>query len=131
MKSAANIFLIDDDKLFLFLTRKTILATKKEVNLKEFTDAHVALNYLKEIVNNNELWPDIIFLDISMPIMDGWDFLDEYMKLDTNIVNKPRIYIFSSSISPHDIDRAKSIGVVTDFIIKPLVKDKFIQILES
>lgn len=131
MKSAANIFLIDDDKLFLFLTRKTILATKKEVNLKEFTDAHVALNYLKEIVNNNELWPDIIFLDISMPIMDGWDFLDEYMKLDTNIVNKPRIYIFSSSISPHDIDRAKSIGVVTDFIVKPLVKDKFIQILES
>ncbi len=131
MKPVANIFLIDDDKLFLFLTRKTILATKKEVNLKEFTDANVALNYLKEIVNNSELQPDIIFLDISMPIMDGWDFLDEYMKLDNHIINKPRVYIFSSSISPHDSERAKSIGVVTDFIVKPLVKDKFIEILES
>jgi len=131
MKPVANIFLIDDDKLFLFLTRKTILATKKEVNLKEFSDGTVALDYLRSIVNNNELFPNIIFLDISMPIMDGWDFLDEYMKLDSHIVNKPRIYIFSSSISPHDIERAKSIGVVTDFIVKPLIKDKFIELLES
>ncbi len=131
MRPVANIFLIDDDKLFLFLTRKTILATKKQVNLKEFSDGNVALDYLRGIINDKELLPDIIFLDISMPIMDGWDFLNEYMKLDSHIVNKPRIYIFSSSISPHDIERAKSIGVVTDFIVKPLVKEKFIGILES
>jgi CheY-like chemotaxis protein len=64
-----------------------------------------------------------------MPVMDGWEFLDEYMLLDPAVRKKITLYICSSSISPHDLERAKSIGAVADFIIKPIAKEKFMEML--
>ncbi len=126
-----NVFIIDDDKLFVFLTKKTIGITKLDTRITEFGDGEAAINYLKEIAGNAELLPDIIFLDLSMPIMDGWEFLEEYGSLSPKLKKKIKLYIFSSSISPHDIEKAKNISVVTDFIIKPLLKEKFIEMVEN
>ena len=72
---------------------------------------------------------EIIFLDINMPIMDGWQFLEEYIKLNPKIGKKIVIYICSSSISPDDINKAKEISAVTDYIIKPVSKDMLAEIL--
>jgi CheY-like chemotaxis protein len=66
-----------------------------------------------------------------MPIMDGWEFLEEYMLLSPELGRTITIYIISSSISPHDIAKAKSISLVTDFIIKPVSKEKLIEIFEK
>lgn len=131
MNPVKTIYIIDDDKLFVFLTRKSIEETQLVTNIKEFGDGQAAIDYLKEIAEKSELLPDIIFLDLSMPIMDGWEFLKEYIQLEPKIGKKIKLYIFSSSISPHDIERANNIGAVTDFIIKPLSKEKFIQMVNS
>src|SRR5579871_1249947 len=126
-----NVFIIDDDQLFVFLTKKTINATEINTNINEFGDGQAAIEYLKENSGNTELLPDIILLDLSMPIMDGWEFLEEYVPLTNTLGKKIKLYIYSSSISPHDIERSKSINAVSDFIIKPLFKEKFIEMLNG
>lgn len=126
-----NIFLIDDDKLFIFLVRKTISLTGIEVNITEFSDGQMAIDHLKENAGNPQNLPDIMFLDLRMPIMDGWEFLQEYILIEPVLEKKNKLYVFSSSIAPHDIERAKDIGLVNDFIIKPILKEKFQEILNS
>ena len=66
-----------------------------------------------------------------MPVMDGWQFLDEYALLKIKNKSKITVYICSSSISPYDITRAKSISDVTDFIIKPITKEKLTEIVSA
>jgi CheY-like chemotaxis protein len=126
-----NVLIVDDDKLFVFLTKKTINGTKIATNVTEFTDGQEAIEYLKKNAINRELLPDIIFLDLSMPIMDGWEFIEEYKHVKPQIDKDIKLFIFSSSISPHDIERAKNIGEVNDFIIKPLVSEKFVEMLRA
>src|ERR1700742_4250180 len=102
MTPEKNIFLIDDDKLFVFLTKKSIQEADIVAHIKEFGDGQAAIEYIKEIASNAELLPDIIFLDLSMPIMDGWEFLKEYSLLRPKFAKKVALYIVSSSISPEE-----------------------------
>lgn len=129
MRPVKNIFIIDDDEIFVFLATKAIEDTHLVDQIKIFGNGEEAINHLKQIADDTELLPDIILLDLSMPVMDGWKFLDEYILLRNKIKKKITIYIISSSISPYDIERAKNISLVSDFIVKPLSKDKFIDIL--
>ena len=131
MSSTKNILLIDDDATIIFLTKRIIVSTGIDTSIKEFGDGQEAIDFLKDNVNYAEVLPDVIFLDLSMPIMDGWEFLEEYIFVEPKIKKKIKLYIVSSSISPHDIERAKHFNMVSDFIIKPLVKEKFIEIIEN
>jgi CheY-like chemotaxis protein len=90
-----------------------------------------ALTFLKENQKQKDILPEIILLDLSMPIMDGWQFLDEYSTFHSKMVKKITIYICSSSISPRDILRAKTINSVSDYIIKPITKVKLKNIIQS
>jgi CheY-like chemotaxis protein len=131
MKKIEIIALIDDDPAFVFITEKIIEKTNHFKEVKVFDNGLYALNYLKENLNNDTHLPNIIFLDLSMPIMDGWQFLDEYALLKIKNKSKITVYICSSSISPYDITRAKSISDVTDFIIKPITKEKLTEIVSA
>ncbi|MDB5247089.1 MAG: transcriptional regulator [Segetibacter sp.] len=126
-----KIFLIDDDQIFVFLTKKTIESTGIKTEVRVFGDGEEAIDYLREASQTIELLPDIICLDLSMPIMDGWEFLEEFILLKPKIEKKVILYLVSSSISPHDIERAKNISVVSDFIIKPVVKEKIIELFQT
>lgn len=131
MKKIEIIALIDDDPAFVFITEKIIEKTNHFKEVKVFDNGLNALNYLKENLNNDTHLPNIIFLDLSMPVMDGWQFLDEYALLEIKNKSKITVYICSSSISPYDITRAKSISEVTDFIIKPITKEKLTEIVSA
>jgi len=81
--------------------------------------AFSALDYLKENINNNENLPQIIFLDIRMPQMDGFEFLDEYEKLPASFHSSCRIVMLSSTINPKDHQRIKNNPKVIKFVNKP------------
>ena len=131
MTTLKTLTLVDDDDIFVFLTTKIIEQTNLVDLIKVFGNGLDAINFLKENKNNVDALPDIILLDLSMPIMNGWQFLEEYNKLNPTIGKKITIYICSSSISPDDITRAKTISEVSDFIIKPITKDKLIDLIKK
>lgn len=129
MRKIELLALVDDDDTFVFITKRIIEKTNHVKEIKVFGNGLDALNYLKENLNSEYRLPDIIFLDLSMPIMDGWQFLDEFTSLESQKTSKIIIYVCSSSISPHDIMKAKKMSAVSDFIIKPVTKDKFTEII--
>ncbi len=131
MNTMRTLSIIDDDQIFVFLTKKVIQQTNLINLIKVFGNGLEAINFLKENIDNPASLPEIILLDLSMPIMDGWEFLEEYLLLLPNISRQITIYIVSSSVSPFDIVRAKSISAVTDFIIKPITKEKLIEIVKT
>lgn len=130
MDHIKNLALIDDDELFVFLTKMTIEETNLVDLIKVFRNGLDAINFLKENSNDPDQLPEVILLDISMPVMDGWQFIEEYIKLKPRIGKKITIYIVSSSISPKDLAKAKSISEVTDYIIKPMTKEALIEIIK-
>lgn len=131
MTPLKQLTLVDDDDVFVFLTTRLLEKHKLVDFIKIFDNGYDALVFIKENLGNIEALPDIILLDLSMPIMDGWQFLDEYVKINPKIGKKITIYICSSSISPDDVVRAKAINAVSDFIIKPMTKDKLIEIIKN
>ena len=131
MTPLKQLTLVDDDDVFVFLTTRLLEKHKLVDLIKIFDNGYDALVFIKENLGNIEALPDIILLDLSMPIMDGWQFLDEYVKINPKIGKKITVFICSSSISPDDVARAKSINAVSDFIIKPMTKDKLIEIIKN
>ena len=114
-----------------FWQKKTIDASNVSSKIKDFKEGSDALAFLKEFCDVAEELPDIILLDISMPVMDGWHFLEEYALLMPKMSKKNNLYMFSSSISQIDIERAKNNPLVKDYIFKPLQKQRFLEMLEE
>ena len=124
--------IIDDDKIYVNLVRKIIEIKKLSENLLIFKNGLEALEYFKIILTNmtEEKLPDIIFLDLNMPVMDGWEFLGEFIKIKNQFDKKITLYVVSSSIDPRDLERAKSFNLVTDYLIKPIELKKFEKIFD-
>ncbi|WP_296619593.1 response regulator [Marivirga sp.] len=127
MATFKNIFLIDDDDLFIFLTKTIIEDEKFADHIHSYEDAREAMEYLKS--SDEKPFPEIIFLDINMPMMDGWEFIDalEKSKIKHDII----IYITSSSINPLDLKKAESNPSIKGFISKPLDPAKLKKIAEG
>jgi CheY-like chemotaxis protein len=131
MNKVKTLGIVDDDTIYTFLVKKIIEQTNLVNTIKVFENGLDAIEFLKKNADNYDALPEIILLDLSMPVMDGWEFLEEYSLLSPKLGRKITIYIISSSISPFDIAKAKSISFVTDFIIKPVSKEKFIEIFKK
>lgn len=126
-----KILLVDDDTTYLFITKKILEQQQNVEQINTFMNGLEALTYLKEHSKEENILPNILFLDLFMPIMDGWQFLNEFTEVKSNHLEKITIYICTSSISPHDIERAKNISSVSDYIIKPISKIKLVDILNQ
>lgn len=131
MKKIDTICLIDDDMIYRYLTQKVITETHLVKGISAFSNGLDAINFLKAEHLHKEKLPDLILLDLFMPIMDGWGFLKEYVKLLPVLPKKISIYIVSSSIDPADIQKSKAISSVTGYVIKPMTKEGFLHILEN
>lgn len=131
MKTIDSLYLIDDDDIFQFLAQRTIEETKIVSQIKIFSNGKEAIDFIDKAIANLEPMPEVILLDLSMPVMDGWGFLENFLLLKPKIGKKIYIYILSSSINPSDIERAQAINDVTDYVVKPITKDKFIALIKN
>jgi CheY-like chemotaxis protein len=125
------ICIVDDDAIYQFTARKTIEVHGLAKKILIFSDGEEALNFMIENVANAIDLPDIIFLDINMPIMDGFQFMEEYIKLKPNLKKKVTIYMVTSSVNAIDIERAKNISEISDYIIKPINPQQFKEVINA
>ncbi|HKR05734.1 MAG TPA: response regulator [Bacteroidia bacterium] len=114
----AKVLLIDDNTLDNFVNKKLVEMNSFASKVEVFESAQAALDYLKN--EKTENLPDIIFLDIMMPIMDGFQFLDKFELLHESIHTKCKIIMLSTSDSFKDLNRANKNRFVHKFLNKPL-----------
>jgi CheY-like chemotaxis protein len=120
-----SILLVDDDEINNFISIKLIKKALDNTQISACLNGRFAIDELAEIQKQDpSLLPDFILLDINMPIMNGWEFLDEYKRLNIDPLGKSKIYIISSSVFSNDINKARSYPLVQNFISKPLSVDK-------
>jgi len=122
-----KLFIVDDDELFVYIAKNLLKELKVAKSIIDFPDGEDALKFFQD--NHFKEFPDVIILDINMKRMNGWEFLDALRSL--KISETIKIYISSSSIDPHDLERAKLNPYVNAFISKPLSLTKINDVLLS
>ncbi|HEY0045521.1 MAG TPA: response regulator [Flavobacterium sp.] len=116
-----NVFVVDDDKIFHFILQKLLDRKQIKANLHFFENGMDALAGLRNKVNSSEPTPDLILLDINMPVLDGWQFLEEYQQMKGQLDHEPAIYLISSSDSVVDTEKAQAFShIVKDYLLKPM-----------
>ena len=128
---APIIALVDDDKVFQLTASRTLKAAQLSDKILQFDNGEEALDFLRDHARESDTLPDYIFLDINMPFVDGWMFLDDYAHLKTNLSKPIEIFMVSSSIDPRDMDRAQQNANARAYIIKPVTREKFIELLNT
>ena len=127
-----RILLVDDDEINNFISIKLIKKVLLNTEISACLNGRFAIDELIEMNRKDPAnLPDYILLDINMPIMNGWEFLDEYEKLDIDTAGKTKIYIISSSVFSNDISKAKTYRSVKDFVSKPLNIEKINQLFAA
>jgi len=129
VKPINTVCVVDDDEIYVYGIKKLINLKQLCPNLIEFRNGKDAIEFLMNPENNDQL-PDVIFLDITMPIMDGWDFMESYAKIKPQLGKKITVYMVSSSINDADIERAKTISDITDYVVKPVTYDKLLELFQ-
>ena len=117
------VMLVDDNDTDNFISKRIIEITKFAKRIEIKNSGKSALEYLEKNKNNVADLPDLIFLDINMPIVDGFVFLFEFERFSEAIKNKCKIIILSSSDNKRDIDKIVNNDYVVKFITKPLTEN--------
>lgn len=117
-----TIMLIDDSEIDNMVNKHILSKNNVAENILVFSSAHEALVYLSEHKDSDDvkIIPEVILLDINMPIMNGFGFLVEFEKMDEKLLNKISVIMLTSSVDPNDIRRSKEYKTVRSFISKPL-----------
>lgn len=116
-------YVIDDDKIYHFLLKNLFKQNNIDVNPIFFSNGQDAIESIKQNKDTGNL-PDLILLDVNMPIMDGWQFLEEYSKLSGSLTKISTIYMISSSNDEQDLNKAKNFStIVKEYFLKPICKE--------
>lgn len=127
-KEAICIMLVDDNKYDNFFHEREIKKIDLETEIIVKKSGIEALEYLNSLTDSGNTKPDLIFLDINMPGMNGWEFLDEYSKLERDIQCGIVIIMLTTSDDPESIARAMSWSCVADYMVKPLIRENIKEI---
>ena len=124
MEASTRFIIIDDDVFNNTICTVTITKTVNDAAIKTFLDPREGFNYIaSEYSEPNEESNAILFLDINMPLMNGWQFLEKFADLDERVKERVKIYILSSSVDKRDIQKAKENKYVKHYLVKPLTKE--------
>ncbi len=124
-----HILLIDDDDITNFINERVIKRDNYANNITVMHSSEDALRYLSTITSNAK--PDLILLDINMPAMNGWEFIEEYKKIDASITKDIRLVMLTTSINPDDRMKALENSHIHDFKVKPLSTDILDEIIND
>lgn len=124
-----HILLVDDDDVTNFLSREMLRLYMASPIIDIAVNGQEAIDYLLIRANDLDSLPNLILLDINMPIMDGWDFLAEFDKIKRPGFEKINIIMFTSSVYYEDIDRARTYATVKNIYSKPLDEQKISEIV--
>jgi CheY-like chemotaxis protein len=127
MDNKINLLVIDDDDINIFIIKKIVEKTGYNVNMVSKSNGLLAIDHLKETMGQ-EAFPHLILIDINMPVLNGWEFLDAYETL--KITQRVDMYMLSSSVYENDIEKAKTYAKVKGFISKPLSIERLIELFK-
>lgn len=129
MKKIDLVCIVDDDPTHVFITKKYIELSGHVEKILVCNNGKDAFDTLQKLITNKETLPKIIFLDLNMPIWDGWQFLDEFTKIPTE--ETITIYILTSSNSEADNEKARQYSLTSNYLIKPISQSKLKDILKD
>lgn len=118
--SKKNIYIIDDDPIYQFSFKSMLKLMDAEFEISQYSNGEDAIEALAECDANGLCFPDIIFLDLNMPVMDGWNFLDELAAKFKDVRERTKLFIVSSSIHHEDIERSEKYNMVQQYLVKPI-----------
>jgi CheY-like chemotaxis protein len=130
-KKYHTVMLIDDNEIDNLINQKMIEAASIAENIYTHTGAKSAIEFLRNMEKlevADKVLPDVIFLDIDMPLMDGFQFLDEFERLTNVAKKKCKIVMLTSSINPQDFNRSKKYENVRLYLNKPLSHDSIVKL---
>jgi len=118
--------IIDDDSIYVNLIKKIIETKKLCDNLLIFNDGKDGIDYFEALLQNldNKNIPEVILLDLNMPVMDGWEFIERFTAIRNKFEKTITLYVVSSSINKTDVDKAKSLSSVKNYLVKPVNIDE-------
>ena len=124
-------YIIDDDNLYQFGMKRMLHHIAVETEIKQFHNGLEAIEFLTENKDKKSNLPNIIFLDINMPVMNGWQFLDNFIALNLPASKHITIYMITSSVDNAEILRAASYKEIKNYIIKPISFDNMKEIFNN
>ncbi len=130
-KTKLNVLLVDDDSIYQFIARKTLEATGLTEKINVCSNGEEAYRFLENNQENVNELPDVILLDVNMPVMNGWEFLHAFKNLQSPAIKHIPIFLVTSSVNDADINYSQQFSNVQDYIVKPLVKEKLCTVLNS
>lgn len=126
-----KICVVDDDPIYQFSFGKIASMIEPSLSTQVYENGEIALNGLMAILESQEEIPEMVFLDLNMPVMDGWNFLDEFSKIHHDKGLSTKVYIVSSSVHQEDIQRSKQYDIVEEYLVKPVPKRKLEDLLKK
>ena len=123
-RSVNLLMLIDDNKIDTFVNEKIIKIASFASELLVMNSAMEALTYIKDRQHIPDQIPDVLFLDLNMPVMNGFRFLEEFSKLSQTVLEKSKVFVLSSSDSVRDKEMAMGYANVIGYLSKPLSTEK-------
>lgn len=133
MSDKKKIAVIDDDEVFQLIIKKQIEMKNIECDILNFYNGQEAIDFFRKLeaegANGNA--PDLVMLDVNMPVKDGWGFLEDYANISQDIKKNINLYMVTSSVIQSDIDRAGDNEDIVGFVSKPLTNEKLEEIFAS
>ncbi|MEZ4828881.1 MAG: response regulator [Bacteroidia bacterium] len=118
--------IIDDDDIFIYGIKRLIELKKLCKSLLIFPNGKQALDFFQDYLPNVSAVPDLILLDMNMPVVDGWQFLESFAAIKARYPKPLTIFMVSSSINATDIENARKLSILSGYLIKPITLEDLV-----